>query len=110
MSPSLLLQLVAVFAIIGVGWVAGKTGVLGPQAASVLGAAAFGLFTPALLFRTTANIPLARLPWATIVAYYAPTVSIRSICDRSMVRGSGSASISRCVVAARVMVSAPATR
>jgi predicted permease len=75
-SPSLLLELVAVFAVIGVGWVAGKARVLGPQAAGALGAAAFGLFTPALLFRTTAHIPLARLPWATIAAYYVPTVSV----------------------------------
>jgi predicted permease len=75
-SPSLLLELLAVFAVIGVGWAAGKARVLGPHAAAVLGAAAFGLFTPALLFRTTAHIALGRLPWATIVAYYGPTVSV----------------------------------
>ena len=37
----------------------------------------------------------------------APTVSIRSTPDRSMVSGSGSASISRWVLAARVIVSVP---
>jgi predicted permease len=75
-SPGLFLKLLAIFAVIAVGWVAGRTRMLGPQAATTLGAAAFGLFTPALLFRTTAHVALTRLPWATIVGYYAPTLAI----------------------------------
>ncbi|HKT01438.1 MAG TPA: AEC family transporter [Rugosimonospora sp.] len=74
MSAGLLLKLLAVFAVIGVGWLSGRLRVLGPGAATTLGAAAFGVFTPALLFRTTAHVDLAKLPWATIVAYYGPTV------------------------------------
>jgi malonate transporter len=70
----LLLKLVAVFAVIGVGWVAGRLRVLGPTAATTLGAAAFVVFAPALLFRTTAHVQLARLPWAIIAGYYGPTV------------------------------------
>jgi malonate transporter len=75
-SPALLLKLLAIFAVIAVGWVAGRTRMLGPGAAATLGAAAFGLFTPALLFRTTAHVVLAKLPWATIAAYYVPTVAV----------------------------------
>lgn len=76
MSPSLLLKLLAVFAVIAVGWGAGRAWMLGPGAAGTLGAAAFGLFTPALLFRTTAHVALARLPWATVAAYYGPTLAL----------------------------------
>jgi predicted permease len=73
---SLLLKLLGIFAIIGVGWVAGKTRMLGPGAAGTLGAATFGLFTPALLFRTTATLDLSKLPWEILAAYYGPTMSI----------------------------------
>jgi malonate transporter and related proteins len=68
------LKLLAIFAVIGVGWVAGRTRVFGPEAAGVLGQAAFNVFTPALLFRTTAGIAVADLPWSTLAAYYLPTV------------------------------------
>jgi len=51
-SLVVLLKLVAIFAIIGVGWVAGRTRLLGPEAAGVLTTVAFSVFTPALLFRT----------------------------------------------------------
>lgn len=76
MPPGLFLRLLAIFAVIAVGWAAGRTRMLGPHAAATFGAAAFGLFTPALLFRTTAHVALSRLPWATIVGYYAPTLAI----------------------------------
>lgn len=76
MSPSLFVKLLAIFAVIALGWVAGRTRMFGPGAATTLGAATFGLFAPALLFRTTAHVALARLPWAVIVAYYAPGVAV----------------------------------
>jgi malonate transporter and related proteins len=76
LSPSLFVKLLAIFAVIAIGWVAGRTRMLGPQAATTFGAAAFGIFTPALLFRTTAHVALTRLPWATIVGYYTPTLAI----------------------------------
>jgi len=75
-SPSILLKLLAVFAVIGLGWGAGRTRMLGPQAAATLGALAFGLLVPALLFRTTARVSLATLPWATVAGYYVPTVAV----------------------------------
>lgn len=76
MSPGVLLELLAVFAVIGVGWVAGRTGMLGPPAATTLGGLAFGVFVPALLFRTTAGVSLAGLPWATVAGYYVPTLAV----------------------------------
>jgi predicted permease len=74
--PSVIAKLLALFAIIGLGWVTGRTRILGPRAANTLGGAAFRLFIPALLFRTTARVSLAQLPWATIAAYYLPTVTV----------------------------------
>jgi malonate transporter and related proteins len=70
------LKLLAVFAVIALGWGAGRTGVLGPDAARTLSAAAFGLFTPALLFRTTARLAVTDLPWRTLAAYYLPTLAL----------------------------------
>jgi hypothetical protein len=40
--------------------------------ARVLSAAAFNLFVPALLFRTTLRLDLAALPWRTVAAYFVP--------------------------------------
>jgi malonate transporter and related proteins len=76
MSAIVALKLLSVFAVIGVGWLAGRFKVVGPEGAGVLSQVAFGLFTPALLFRTTAGIAVARLPWATLTAYFAPTLAI----------------------------------
>lgn len=76
MSAIVLVKLVAVFAVIGVGWVAGRTRVVGPDAAGILTQATFSIFTPALLFRTTAGIALARLPWTMLAAYFVPTLGL----------------------------------
>lgn len=76
MSLVVILKLLAVFAVIGVGWGAGRTGVLGPGAARTLSAAAFGLFAPALLFRTTAHVALGGLPWVMLASYFGPTVGL----------------------------------
>jgi predicted permease len=75
-SSVVLFKLLAVFAVIGVGWVAGRTRVVGPEGAGILTAVAFGVFTPALLFRTTAGIALVRLPWIPLAAYFIPTVAL----------------------------------
>jgi malonate transporter and related proteins len=75
-SSGVLLKLLAVFAVIGIGWAAGRTRILGPRAAATLGALAFSLLVPALLFRTAARVSLATLPWATVVGYYVPTVAM----------------------------------
>jgi malonate transporter and related proteins len=75
-SLSVLAKLLAIFAVIGVGWGAGRARILGPKAAETLGATAFGLFVPALLFRTTARVSVAKLPWATVAGYYLPTIAV----------------------------------
>lgn len=68
-------KLAAVFGMIAVGWLAGRTRSLGgPEVVSALSTAAFTLFTPALLFRTTARIDLASLPATTLAAFFVPVV------------------------------------
>jgi malonate transporter and related proteins len=69
-------KLLGIFAIIAIGWLAGRTRVLGADAAVVLGRAVFGVFTPALLFRTMTGIAVARLPAMTLAAYFLPTLSM----------------------------------
>lgn len=76
MSLVVILKLLAVFAVIGVGWGAGRTRVLGPGADRALSAAAFNLFAPALLFRTTARIALGALPWTMLGAYFGATLAL----------------------------------
>lgn len=78
MSSVIALRLLGIFAIIGLGWVAGRTRLLGTgdDTARLMSNAAFYLFTPALLLRTTARIDLARLPWATLAAFFGPVVGL----------------------------------
>jgi predicted permease len=42
--------------------------------ARVLGNAAFSIFVPALLFRTTARLDFAAMPWRIVAAYFVPAV------------------------------------
>ncbi len=75
MSSDVIVKLAAIVAIIALGFVAGRTARLGgAEPARTLSNVAFYLFTPALLFRTTARIDLARLPWATLAAFFGPVV------------------------------------
>lgn len=75
MTMDVLLKLLAIAAVVGVGWVTGRTRWLGSDdAARVLSNAAFLVFTPALLFRTTARIDLTTLPWALLAAFFVPVV------------------------------------
>jgi len=48
-------------AIVAAGWFTGRLGVLGPDAATVLGRAAFFVFTPALLFTVLADADVEQL-------------------------------------------------
>ncbi len=71
----MLLKLLAIAAVVLVGWVAGRTRWLGSDdAARVLSNAAFLVFTPALLFRTTARIDLTTLPWSLLAAFFVPVL------------------------------------
>lgn len=78
MSSVIALRLLGIFAVIALGWVAGRLKLLGDgdDTARLLSNAAFYLFTPALLFRTTALIDLAALPWATLAAFFGPVVAL----------------------------------
>jgi hypothetical protein len=42
----------------------------------VLSAAAFYIFVPALLFRTTVRVDLAALPWRMLVAFFLPVLGV----------------------------------
>jgi predicted permease len=77
MSALVLGKLAAIFAIALLGWVVGKLRWLGPPAmdpARTLSNAAFYIFVPALLFRTTARLEAGVLPWSTLFAYFIPTL------------------------------------
>jgi len=95
MTAAVLAKLLAMFFTVALGWVAGRQGWLGrletrpegvaPQGAAastdadparVLGNVAFYLFVPALLFRTTARLDLAHLPWGTLAAFFVPTLAV----------------------------------
>ena len=68
-----LLKLLAILSVVALGYVAGRMRWLGgTDPARVLGHAAFYIFVPALLFRTTARIELSRLPWHTLGAFFGP--------------------------------------
>ena len=75
MSLAIFLKLVAIFAVVALGWIAGRLRWLGPgDTARVLANATFYLFIPALLVRTTARIDLSALPWATLAAFFVPVL------------------------------------
>lgn len=75
MSFVVFYKLVAIFAIVAIGYVADRARWLGEgDVARVLSNAAFYLFVPALLFRTTARIDLHTLPWRTLAAFFMPAI------------------------------------
>ena len=77
MSVQVFLKLFAIFIVIAIGWGAAKTRALGGEAAArTMSNAAFFLFVPALLFRTTARVALADLPWETLASFFGPVVAV----------------------------------
>lgn len=79
MTAAVFYKLVAIFLTVGVGWVAGRlrwldSGADARDPARVLGNAAFSIFVPALLFRTTARLDFAALPWRIVAAFFVPAV------------------------------------
>ena len=76
MSLAIFLKLIAIFAVVALGWIAGRARWLGEgDVARVLSNAAFFLFVPALLFRTTARIDLSAMPWVTLAAFFVPVLA-----------------------------------
>lgn len=79
MSALVLHKLLAIFVTVSLGWAAGRMRWLGAAGGStdparILGNAAFYIFVPALLFRTTARLDLATMPWSTVVAFFVPVL------------------------------------
>jgi len=79
MSTLVFLKLLAIFVVVALGWVVGKLRWLGPNnefsdPARTLANAAYYIFVPALLFRTTARIDLKVMPWDTVIAFFVPVL------------------------------------
>jgi hypothetical protein len=78
-SVAILFKLLAILATVFLGWLAGRLRWLGDAAsdpARVLGNAAFYIFVPALLFRTTARVDLGALPGGLLAAYFVPVLAV----------------------------------
>jgi hypothetical protein len=76
MTLDLFLRLLGLIAVIALGWAGARRGWLeGAAGLRALGNAAFLIFVPALLFRTTARVDLAALPWRLLLAYFGPVVA-----------------------------------
>ena len=74
-------KLLAIFCTVALGWLAGRLRWLGEPAggidpARLLGNAAFYIFVPALLFRTMVRLDIGAIPWATVLAYFVPTLGL----------------------------------
>jgi malonate transporter len=79
MSSLVFFKLLAIFVVVAIGWAVGKLRWLGDakngsDPARTLANAAYYIFVPALLFRTTARIDFATMPWRTLVAVFVPLV------------------------------------
>lgn len=83
MSALVLNKLLAIFVTVALGWFAGRMRWLGEAGGEVggsadparlLGNAAFYIFVPALLFRTTARLDVGAVPWTTVLAFFAPAL------------------------------------
>jgi malonate transporter len=70
-------KLATLFAVVAVGWLCGRTKALrGPDTLRLLTDLAFTVFTPALLFRLTASVDLADLPWTVLAVYFGPAIAL----------------------------------
>jgi predicted permease len=77
MSTIVFLKLLAIFVVVALGWLVGKARWLGEgDPARVLANAAYYIFVPALLLRTTARIDLATMPWGTVIAFFVPVLAL----------------------------------
>lgn len=77
MSTVIIAKLLGIFAIVAIGFGAGRTRMFGgAEPVRLLTNIAFYILTPALLFRLTARIDLGTLPWVLIAAYFVPTIAL----------------------------------
>ena len=77
MSSLVFFKLLAIFVVVAIGWIVGRLRWLGEadndvDPARILANAAYYIFVPALLFRTTARIDFHTMPWGTLVAVFVP--------------------------------------
>lgn len=76
MTLELFFRLLGLIAVIALGWGAARRGWFeGASGLRALGNAAFLVFVPALLFRTTARVDLAALPWRLLAAFFLPVLA-----------------------------------
>jgi hypothetical protein len=80
-TAAVAIKLLAVLITAAIGYIAGRMkwltiGAPGSDAARVLSNAAFYVFIPALLFRTTARLDFATMPWHTIAAFFVPVLTV----------------------------------
>lgn len=81
MTAAIAIKLLAVLVTAAIGYLAGRMkwlviGAPGSDAARVLSNVAFYVFIPALLFRTTARLDFATMPWRTIAAFFVPVLAV----------------------------------
>ncbi len=81
MTLDILYKLLAIFVAIALGYFAARmrwlqAGNDASDPARVLSNAAFYVFVPALLFRTTARLDFAQLPVTTVMAFFLPTLAL----------------------------------
>ena len=81
MTWAIAAKLVAILVAVAIGWAVGRMRWLGggpagsdTDPARVLANVAFYIFVPALLFRTTARLDTASLPWAFLLAFFVPAL------------------------------------
>ncbi|WP_310460770.1 AEC family transporter [Sphaerotilus sp.] len=73
MSVDLFLKLFTLFVVGGIGYGAARAGLTGGAAGlRTLSNIGFMVFLPGLLFRTTATVNLAALPWRLVAAFFGP--------------------------------------
>jgi len=83
MTWAIAFKLLAILVAVAIGWAVGRMRWLGggeagsdSDPARVLANAAFFIFVPALLFRTTARLDTSTLPWAFLGAFFAPAMGL----------------------------------
>jgi len=77
MSHEVFARLVVIFAVVAIGWAVARAGRLGPgDPARALSAAAFYVFVPALLFRTSARIDFSQVDARLLFAFFLPTLAL----------------------------------
>jgi malonate transporter and related proteins len=101
------IKLLAVLVTAALGYAAGRlrwltAGAPGSDAARVLSNLAFYVFIPALLFRTTARLDFATMPWRTVAAYFVPVIGVLLLVYASQ-RFRGSAAVAPALPSVRAI-------